>query len=322
MNYSMKEFTRMTPQEQTLHIEKVDKFADGAMLRLLAKTEAWTDQDLKEYYDGVELLRAWRKYDPAIQQFRSLNPKTYITSLSRYINKVRENSPLGKMRTISANDKRLFYANVPKEQSPDKYGISPEYQKGGPVDQTWLDVEGRLPKELAAYKHLLSTRMQKESEKFPDLYSEFTYASEMAKNLAEKGSTKEDIATYTQRAVAAQNEISDLWEKIDIEKSGIEKKLREGETVNPNETADDYDPIIIPGKTKGSYTKKEIDQMKDPVFRTECRMARIDANLKYISRTDVDNTAKNRKKKRLRIEELEAWDIPVEEKYKTPLEEN
>lgn len=316
----MKEFIRMTPNEQTAYMEKIDKFAEETLPRLITKTEAWLEQDLKEYYAGVELLNAWRKYTTKVQQLRSWNPRTYITTLQRYIEQVRQSSELGKLRTISANDTRKFYANVPHEQGPDQYGISGSYTPSGNVEQTWHTVDGRLPKDLSAYKHLLSPRTRQETEKFRDLYSKLTFNSEMAKTLAQKEAPKNEIAPYAQRAVEAENAIADIWEKVDIERAEIEKKLNIDKDSDTPETSQGTDPIIVPGKPKGSYTKDEIERMTDKVFATECRIARVDANQKYISRTDTKNTAKNIRQKKLRIQELEDWGIEVDEKYKEGLD--
>lgn len=316
----MKEFIRMSPTEKMEYMEKIDHFAEEVLPRLLARTEVWTSLDLKDYYDGVELLTAWRRYAPQVDTFRTLSPKKYITSLQRYVEQVRNNSELGQMKTISASDKRRFYANVHKESEPDENGIIDKTPIVGKVEDTWKLVDGRLPKELALYKHLLSPRMQQESTRLPELYSEFSYASDTAKELALKGEPKEKIAVYTQRAIAAQNAISDIWEKIDIEKFAIEKEAAEGKKPEPK-TTDNVDPIVVPGKSKGSYTRQEIEQMKDPVFQTECRLARIEANQKYISREDVNLTPKNIEKRRMRIQELEEWGISVDKKYKQGLYE-
>lgn len=314
----MKEFIRMSEKEKMEYMEKLDRFAEEVLPNLLVRTDVWTSLNLKEYYDGVELLTAWRKYSPQVDTFKTLSPQKYIASLQRYIDMVRSNSELGKMRTISSNDKRRFYANVHKENAPDENGLSMGEKVVGEVEDLWKPVNGRLPKELSKYIHLLSPRMQHESKRFPELYSELSYASDTAKEMALKGMPDSEVAVYTKRAVTAQNEISDLWEKIDEEKISIERKIQQGEKVKPVQSID-YDPVIVPGKSKGSYTKDEIDRMTDPVFQTECRLSRIEANQKYISREDVTLTPKNIEKRRTRIAELEAWGVPVDDKYRIGL---
>lgn len=315
----MKEFIKMSQEEQNAYMKTLEKYDDEIIPRLMRKTEAWTASDLKEYYDGVNILTAWRKYSPQVDTLRTLNPRKYIVSLSKYIKVVRENSPLGKMKTIEANDARKFYATVTKEGEPDENGIVNSPSVNGKAENSWLDVNGRLPKELSVYKSLLSPQTQKETDKLTDLYSAFTYNSDMAKNLALNGASKEEIAPYSQKAVEAQNSISDLWEKVDAEKILIEQNMQKGKPAAEVNPANVIDPIIVPTKSPGAYTKEDIDKMMNPVFATECRIARIEANQKYISRADMKDTPKSIAQKKLRIAELEAWGVAVDEKYKVGL---
>lgn len=317
----MKEFNRMSDEEKESYMEKVIKYDEEVIPRLLRKTEAWIDSDLKEYYAGVELLTAWRKFSPMVDTLRTLNPNKYIVSLAKYIKNVRENSPLGQMRTISADDKRKFYSTVTKEEGLDEDGIRTSGSHIGKAEESWLDIDGRLPKELSQYKHLLSVHTQRETEALSDLYSAFTFNSEMAKNLALQGASKEEIASYSKAAVDAQNQISDLWEKVDAEKLVIEQNLQKGTSIAEANPANVIDPIVVTGKSRGAYTKDEIDRMINKVFATECRIARIEANQKYISRDDMKLTARTIAQKKLRIHELEAWGVTVDEKYKSGLNE-
>ena len=60
-------------------------------------------------------------------------------------------------------------------------------------------------------------------------------------------------------------------------------------------------------KSAGEYTKEEIDAMDDEEMQDNCRRARIEANKKYVRRTDVQMSDERREQITLRIAELVAW---------------
>lgn len=70
----------------------------------------------------------------------------------------------------------------------------------------------------------------------------------------------------------------------------------------------DKDKDFQPQKASGSYTKEEIERIKDPVLKAKSKELRITANKRYIDRYASSLKEKQKEKVKLRKRELEEWE--------------
>ena len=184
------------------------------------------------------------------------------------------------------------------------------------------EVSGRRPEHLSQYIHKLSPELQKQAKELESLYMAMASHKEQALLLAnDSRATKADIEHEAKATIKAEAKILNFWEQVDLEWEKITgKEIDEEEMERLKAESDRLNRQVV--KSAGEYTKAEIDAMDDEEMQENCKKARIEANKKYLRRSDVQMTDERREQTALRAKELMDWGIELSARAKETIEQN
>ena len=259
---------------------------------LRARTQAWIDTDMKEYKSGLSLLIEWTSSRSFIEQFQYGSPGRYISSLTNVLRKLKEMTNYPKLINTVELQKRPYLAEIPVNVVPD----TPEAKARPvilppPVPEKWNRYAS-----FDSYKDKLPKQLRQQGEEWlATWFNKRRHLHDLAKNQEAQGVNKTVIAKTLEDLSKQNDEIERFYDAVEAALSGKEEESSSNECNIPT----------------GRFTKAQIDDMLDPEFKAACKLKRIEANTKYITRNDINT--KNPEERELRIRELREWGIDVEE---------
>jgi hypothetical protein len=213
---------------------------------------------------------------------------------------------LSQLSTISANDKRKWFAATEVKSAPNEDGVVTVKKYEEP------EVDGRRPQHVSEYIHLLPKSLQQEAMNLKQMHMELSmYRGEAEELSKDAHATKEQVAEKARKAVDIEQRIRLLYATIDAAyKKAMGQKLNEDEEALLAQ--EEEQPQIF--KRAGEYTKEEIDAMPAGKMKEDCIAARKEADKKYVRREPKNITDDYKAQLELRVNELLAWGEEITEK--------
>ena len=292
----------MSEKEKDAYHLRLTKYTDETYPRLCAKADAWAEADVKDFNEGLELVSTFRFTHPFLSSAYRYDAVKRLKKLGELLLRVRAKTELARMSTNPENSDKHYLAILPTSKKIDENGN--EVPKK-PFEMPAVD--GRRPEHLSQYIHQLSPELQKESKNLENWYLQLASHKERALLLTnDSRATKEDIAHEAKETVRIESIILNFWERVDLDwQRATGKTIDESDMLALQGEAARLNRQVV--KSAGEYTKEEIDAMDDEEMQDNCRRARIEANKKYVRRTDVQMSDERREQITLRIAELVAW---------------
>lgn len=306
----------MSKTEQEEYDIRLIRWTEEAMPRLFAIADAWMDADVKDFDEGCIIASAFSKYHAFIPVAMRYEIAVRKKKLGDILCQIRERTELKKMATRPAVSDKRYLAILPSKKI-DENGKTVEKK---PFEMP--EVSGRRPEHLSQYVHQLSPSLQKDAKNLESLYLQLASHKERALLLSENpNATKADIEAEVKKTLAAEAKILNFWEQVDLEWEKITgKEIDEEEMERLKAESERLNRQVV--KSAGEYTKAEIDAMDDEEMQENCKKARIEANKKYLRRSDVQMTDERREQTALRAKELLAWGIELSARAKETIEQN
>ncbi|MGN0091269.1 MAG: hypothetical protein ACI36Z_10015 [Alloprevotella sp.] len=298
----MKSIRLMSDTEKLEYLARVEKWTDETYPMLAALTDSWTEAEWKDYDEGIELVTA-------LQQAKDFVSNAYLYEIKRSIQKinllltdVRKKTELSRIKSRPANDKHHYVAHVPATVKTDENGVPVAAKE--PVK---TDVSGRRPEHLSQYIDLIGEDLKKESMQLPGWYDQLSHWRGRAEYLADDPrATRDMLKNVAATVVKIEQRILNFWERVDMAYSKATGKKVDDSVVNALKKEAD---ALSKEETKqdGEYTKQEIDAMEDGEMKERCRRARIEANKKFVRRSDIKMNEERKAQISLRMQELVDW---------------
>lgn len=306
----------MSQAEKEEYDIRLIRWTEETMPRLFAIEDAWMDADVKDFDEGCIIASAFSKYHPFIPGAMRYEIAVRKKKLGYILCQIRERTELKKMATRPAVSDKRYLAILPSKKI-DENGKTIEKK---PFEMP--EVSGRRPEHLSQYVHQLSPSLQKDAKNLESLYLQLASHKERALLLSENpNATKADIEAEVKKTLAAEAKILNFWEQVDLEWEKITgKEIDEEEMERLKAESERLNRQVV--KSAGEYTKTEIDAMDDEEMQENCKKARIEANKKYLRRSDVQMTDERREQTVLRAKELLAWGIELSARAKETIEQN
>lgn len=295
----------MSEKEKSEYCIALVRWTDETYPRLCAIADAWTDADVKDFDEGLLLASAFSKAHPFISVAYRYDAAKRKKKLGELLTQLRARTDLAKKATRPANDDNRYLAVMPVPKV-DEHG-NVKHKKAFEMPE----VDGRRPEHLHQYIHQLSPALQKDSKKLENWYLQLASHKERAILLAsDPRASQEDVKREARETVKVESIILNFWERVDMEWQALT-----GNTIDEDAAMALEDEAERLGrqsvKSAGEYTKAEIDAMDDEEMQESCRRARIEANKKYVRRSDVQMSEDRKEQMKLRIAELLAWGVDV-----------
>lgn len=266
-----------------------------------SKVDAVMNTDIKEYHSLVGLLLEVSDDRSMNRQFEWGEPSRYIGRLKSVLSRLKGIAKYPKLIESAGQQSKQYFAEIPVRQETQIPGI-PVVE---PVAPPETPVKWNRYMKFDTYKDQLSPELQKEGEGLNEQFTKRRYYHDLAKNQVKNNVDKAEIAKTIANLDKVNSEIEDYFDRVDAFMNGSDPTELDDLKSRAN------------GKPSGSFSKEEIDQMMaySPEFAGACKMKRIDANRKWMSRTDLKNP-KDPAEILLRFHELEEWGIDVSQ-YKS-----
>lgn len=307
----------MSEKEKSEYVLNLKKFAEEDFPRLCAVQDAWSEADYKSFNTGLQLISAYRNLHDFISVAYRYEAQKRLRKLGELLARVRAKTEL-RNRTMNPSVlEKEYVAFLPTAKNIDENGESkPKEPFAIP------EVSGRRPEHLSQYIHKLSPELQKQAKELESLYMAMASHKEQALLLAnDSRATKADIEHEAKATIKAEAKILNFWEQVDLEWEKITgKEIDEEEMERLKAESERLNRQVV--KSAGEYTKEEIDAMDDEEMQENCKKARIEANKKYLRRSDVQMTDERREQTALRAQELLAWGIELSARAKETIEQN
>ena len=303
----MKDYKQMSSEEQKSYIERVDKWNEETFPQLIAQATSWMNVPVKEFNEGLKLVSAINRARPFVVAHRSYKSvEVVLNKMRSLLMEVQEKSGRSKLRTISSNDKRKWFAATEVKSAPDENGVVTVKKYEEP------DVDGRRPQHVSEYIHLLPKSLQQEAMNLKQMHMELAmYRGEAEELSKDPHATSEQVAEKARKAVDVEQRIRLLYATIDAAyKKATNQKLNEDEEALLMQ--EEEQPQMF--KRAGEYTKEEIDAMPAGKMKEDCIAARKEADKKYIRRGSKNITDEYKQQLVLRVKELMAWGVEIGEK--------
>ena len=307
----MKDYRKMTSDEQKSYIERVEKWNEETFPQLMAAVTSWMNVPVKEFKEGQLLCSAILRARPFLIASRSYkDAKTVISKMNSILVEVAEKSGLRKEPRIYSNDKRKWFAATEVKSAPDEDGVVTIKTYEEP------EVDGMRPQHVSEYVHLLPKDIQEEAKNLKQMHMELSmYRGEAEELSKQPGVAKEQVAEKAKAAVEMEQKIRTLYATMDAHYKKVKGQpltAEEEELLAPAE-----EPQMF--KRAGEYTKAEIDAMPEGRMKDECLAARQEADKKYLRRGSKNITDEYKQQLELRVKELQDWDIEITDKIKETL---
>lgn len=259
------------------------------------RVESALETDVKEYHHLLSLLNEVSDDASINQQFAFGEPSRYVSRLKDVLSRLKSIARYPRLITTPQERDRLYLASIPLHANRQIPGVTnPEPVPAPPAPAKWDRYA-----DFDSYRERLSPELQKEGDNLLTWFTNRRRLHDLAKNQERLGVAKEEISR-TLALLGKQNaEIENYYDRVEDSLSGNSDEKDAARATRPS----------------GAYTKEEIEKIAayDPVLSALCREKRIEANKKYIGRSDLKNP-KNKEELLLRIRELKEWNIDVAQK--------
>ena len=309
----MKDYQQMSSTEQKDYFERIEKWNEETFPQLMAQATSWMNVPVKEFNEGLKLVSAIKRARPFIIAHRSYrNVDVVLNKMRSLLSEVQEKSGRSKLRTISSNDTRKWFAATEVKSAPDEDGVVTVKTYEEP------EVDGMRPQHVSEYIHLLPKELQEQAVNLKQMHMELSmYRAEAEELSKQPGVAKEQVAEKAKAAVETEQKIRTLYATIDAA-----YKQAKGGKLTPEE-----EELLAPAedtklfKRAGEYTKAEIDAMPEGRMKDECLVARQEADKKYLRRGSKNITDAYKRQLELRSYELIEWGLDISETMIQNLEE-
>jgi len=260
---------------------------------LLARTEAWLATDIKEYRSGIALLNEWIHEDANVRMIRNGDPKRFIGILTTMLTKLKAITNYPRLIDSKEKAEKMYIATLP---TPKGKGIPGEPEQP-PIAPPATPASWDRYADFDSYKDRLSPELRETGEKqIPDMFLNLRRLHETVKRY-DREKVQGELMEEALKELDEQNSaIQAYYDSLEAFFNGGDK------------TDDDASINTDDQKPSGRFTKEEIDRMDDPIFATESKMLRIEANKKYLKRKDI----RNQTELDLRRKELEEWGVQID----------
>ena len=309
----MKDYRKMTTEEQKSYIERVEKWNGETFPQLMAQVTSWMNVPVKELREGQLLCSAIVRARPFLIASRSYKDvKVVLGKMNSLLVEVAEKSGIRTApRPLDKN--RKWFAATEVKSAPDENGVVTVKKYEEP------EVDGRRPQHVSEYIHLLPKKLQAEAANLKQMHMELAmYRGEAEELSKDAHATKEQVAEKARKAVDTEQRIRLLYATLDAA-----YKQATGQRLNEDEQAllvEEEEQPQGSFKRAGEYTKAEIDAMPAGKTKDDITAARIDADKRYLRR-DVKVTDEYKKQLELRTRELVEWGVEIGDKGKQKLTE-
>ncbi|MGN0089602.1 MAG: hypothetical protein ACI36Z_01415, partial [Alloprevotella sp.] len=184
------------------------------------------------------------------------------------------------------------------------------------------DVSGRRPEHLSQYIDLIGEELKKESVQLPGWYDQLAHWRGRAEYLADDPrATQEMLKNVAATVVKIEQRILNFWDRVDMAyNKATGKRVDDNVMTALQKEADELSKEET--KQDGEYTKEEIDAMPEGEDKERCKRARIEANKKFVRRTDIKMNDERKAQISLRLRELVAWGQRISDKAAAYAKEN
>lgn len=298
----MKSIRLMSDTEKLEYLARVEKWTDETYPMLAALTDSWTESEWKDYDEGMELVTALQHARDFVSNAYRYEIKRSIQKINLLLTEVRKKTELSHMKARPSNDKRHYVAQIPASRRTDENGV-PVAKK----ETVKNDVSGRRPEHLSQYIDLIGEELKLEASQLPGWYEQLAHWRGRAEYLADDPRATQDmLKNVAATVVKIEQRILNFWERVDMAYNKATGKNVDDAVVNAlKKEADELSKEET--KQDGEYTKEEIDTMEDGEMKERCRRARIEANKKFVRRTDIKMNEERKAQISLRMQELVDW---------------
>lgn len=307
----------MSDTEKLEYLARVDKWTEETYPMLAALADSWTESDWKDYDEGLTLVTALQHAKEFVSNAYRYDIKRSIQRINLLLTEVRKKSELGRMKVRSADDKRHFVAYVPSSKNVDENGVNADEKK-----PTKNDVSGRRPEHLSQYIDLIGEELKQESVQLTGWYDQLAHWRGRAEYLADDPRATQDmLKNVAATVVKIEQRILNFWDRVDMAyNKATGKRVDDNVMTALQKEADELNKEDT--KQDGEYTKEEIDAMPEGEDKERCRRARIEANKKFVRRTDIKMNDERKAQISLRLRELVAWGQRISAKAAAYAKEN
>lgn len=297
----LKSFKRMDKLEQLEYLAHVEKWTEETYPRLAALDDSWKEADVKDFDEGLKLATALQKAQGFLNSYQRYDVKKRLEVLRKLLSEVYIKSGMAKLRVRPAGSERRFTAVIPPEPKVDENGVAaprPAYKQP--------EVDGRRPEHLSQYVNLLPDDLKKEAADISSKYDLLAHWRQRAELLAiDPRANKALISNAAKKVVRIEQQILNFWGRVDVAYAkATGKRVDESEARTLADEA-----AKLAKEPKAEITKTEIDAMPEGDEKEAAKRARIEANKKYLRRSDAQATDERREQVRVRITELIEWGI-------------
>lgn len=222
-----------------------------------------------------------------------------------------------------------------------------EVDNAGKGNASGVDERGT---HISEYLYMLNDEVKADTEKLPDLYLQQTALAQSSEALAKTyedaeadGNTElmdimaKESEPINRELVHVNQDIRAIYARVDecveyyrkhgevkpvdadANTSGTVAEGADG-TVKGNADASGTAGLPPIGKKPAECTKAEIDAIADPALQNKYKEIRIEANKKYLRRTDLAHTDEWRAQVHLRAQELVDWYVKITDKIYATIE--
>jgi hypothetical protein len=294
----MKNILQMSYEEKLLLLDRADAWME-AYPSLRAAVSSWEDAPVKDFDDGLLLCSCLRRAHSFIEDAYKFNALKCLDMINLTLEEVVRIARPSGPRTESEKATKKIKAFVPKAPAPDEDGV---VVKRTEAERLAMDEEMASdkyrPQNLADYIQLLPQSLQAEARDVKKrYYTPLREARVRLESLTENpDATDEQRAEAANRLAAADDALAEFWQRVD-------KAYR---VVSGTATTDDDK-----SKKLSDFTKAEIEAIEDEQQREHLKVARIDADKKYLRRSDLPEGDDTASELSLRAAELIAWGVKL-----------
>lgn len=300
----MKNVLTMSETEKMLLIDRADQWLE-AYPALRASVTSWQDAPVKDFDEGLLLCSCLRQARSFVESAYKFNAQKCLDMIQMTIKEIVAIAKPGGPRTESEKKTKKIKAFIPKPPLPDEDGNVKKISEAERIrqqEQAMAEEQAMdkwRPQNLDSYIHLLPKDLQNECKNVQNKYymplREFRNRLEsLVENPDATDAQRKEMA---ERLVEAEENLAALWEKVDTEYRKV--------------TGQELPEDSAPQKRFREFTKEDIDRMEDGEQKEKVKALRIEADKKYLRRSDLPDNEDTRQQMTLRAEELQQWGIEL-----------
>ena len=339
----MQSYKTFTPEQLAKWQGEVQKYMTE-IHPTLANVEKWEDMPQEFFNPGCELAKAIIIARDAASNPRQYKPRQAVKVIGNFLGGVviPAGKAAGTVAGTPAGKAAGTAAGTPAGKAAGTVAGTPAGKAAGTVAGT----DDERGAHISEYLYMLPDEVKAMTEKLPELYLQQTALSGDSDDLANQyeraenaGDTElmdrlaNEAEPVNRELVQVNQDIRAIYDKADecvayYRKHGKVMPWEEAQgtveatTGKAAGTVETGGAAGLPpmGKKPAECTKAEIDAIADPALQHKYEEIRIEANKKYLRRTDLAHTDEWREQVRLRAKELVDWEVKITEKIRKVME--